>query len=767
MVFAIRRCAAGVILALSFVADSSCAESQAFLGRPVVEVLRELRSGDLDFIYSSELVPATMRVLAEPRETSPLLVAREVLAAHGLALSVVRPGLYAVIVRPATDATGPDAETPDAAPRLPTELAAVVVSTSRYAFDRSGSVDAVQIAGETLAAQPVIGEDAIRALGRLPGIAQNGLSAQSGIRGGETSEVLTLLDGFPLRQAFHMPGYQSPFGVLDPGLLEDAEVFTGGFPVRYGNRMGGVFDLRTIEATSEPATALGLSVFNAMARRGGSSDALGVDWLAAGRVGTLKPFIDAFAHDAGSPTYADAYARAGMGDPDRLRVTANVLWSHDELSIEREGFGEQAQIDSRNYYVWLRADRDWRNGVQGSLWLGYSDVDSDRNGTLDDPDTGTGSVDDHRSSDYREARARLAWQPRRNHWLEGGFEWTDEEARYRYSAAAQYTDAAAALFSRDPTLTRASTLDPSRERVALFASHRWRFARDWVSELGLRTQRTITHGSTTENWLYDPRVNLRWQVAPRTSLRAHWGRFHQTDEVHELKVEDGQTSFPEAQKSDHLIAGLDHRLNNELALRIEAFRKRQSQPRPRFENLLDPLSLTPEIAVDRIMVAPISAEARGLEFSLIGDHGGGSWWTSLVWSEARDAIDGAHVPRSWDQTWAAIAGIDWTRGRWRYGAIASAHSSWPTTRVYETSLGPRNRADFPTRAALDLRAEYRRPLTTGRMALTFELANAVNVGNTCCAELVANDDGAGGVSFTTRRSDWLPLVPSVGVLWEF
>ena len=28
----------------------------------------------------------------------------------------------------------------------------------------------------------------------------------------------------------------------------------------------------------------------------------------------LKPFIDAFAHDAGEPTYADAYARAGFGD---------------------------------------------------------------------------------------------------------------------------------------------------------------------------------------------------------------------------------------------------------------------------------------------------------------------------------------------------------------------------------------------------------------------------------------------------------------------
>jgi hypothetical protein len=169
----------------------------------------------------------------------------------------------------------------------------------------------MDIDGDSLAAQPGIGEDAIRALGRLPGLAQNGISAQSSIRGGESGELLTLLDGFPLRQAFHIPGYQSVFGVLDPGLIDEAEVYTGGFPVRYGNRMGGVFDLSTIDATQEPRTALGLSVFNAMARSGGNLEIANVDWLAAARVGTLSPLIDALARDAGRPTYSDVYARAG------------------------------------------------------------------------------------------------------------------------------------------------------------------------------------------------------------------------------------------------------------------------------------------------------------------------------------------------------------------------------------------------------------------------------------------------------------------------
>jgi outer membrane receptor protein involved in Fe transport len=762
------RLMAGVLVAHAcLVTPAGAAEPPRYLGRPIVEVLAELREPGLGFIYSSELLPPALTVVAEPKSRDRLLLAAEVLAPHGLALDPVGPGLYAVVAA-GTRASQAAAPVPDARPlQARTELAEIVVSTSRYSLDHAAMGGSVRIGGELLAAQPVLGEDAIRAVGRLPGIAQGGLSAQSSIRGGESGEVLTLLDGFPLRQAFHLPGYHSVFGVLDPGLIADAEIYTGGFPARYGNRMAGVFDLRTIGAIDEPRTALGLSVFNAMARRGGRLGAGGTDWLAAARIGTLKPFVEAFAHDAGDPSYADAYARLGFGAPDGLRVTANFLWSRDELSISREDQREEAQIESRSHYAWLRADRPWRESLRGTLWLGFSSVDSFRNGSIDEPEFAIAAVNDKRTSEYVELRGRLEWDAGPRHWLEGGFEYTHEDAEYRYAADAAYPAAVAALFSRGTTLSRAATLEPHRERLAVFVTHRWQLGDDLISELGLRGQRTITDGATTENWQYDPRVNLRWEIRPATSLRVHWGRFHQTDEVHELKVEDGLTAFPDAQTSDQLIAGLDHRLENGLALRLEWFRKLQTEPRPHFENLLDPLSVVPEVAPDRVSIVPTAAEVRGAELSLVAEAADLGWWASVTWSEARDKIDGRRVPRSWDQTWAATAGIDWTRRDWRFGAVAGAHRGWPTTRVFATQLGERNAARFPTRVGVDLRAEYRRPLRIGSLKVTIELTNAVNAGNVCCAELIATDDGGGGVAFSTRKSDWLPIVPSVGVLWEF
>ena len=206
----------------------------------------------------------------------------------------------------------------------------------------------------------------MRTLGRLPGMAQGGLSAQSNIRGGETGELLTLLDGFPLREAFHLPAYHDVFGVLDPELIGEAEVYTGGFPVRYGNRMGGVFDLRTIDADAAPHTALGLSVFNAMARSSGVLEGPDLDWLAMARVGTLKPFIRAFADECRQPDLrrrlrARRLRRAGSPAPDgELPVEPR------RAAISRESQGEQAQTrEPEPLSVAARRSRirQWRRGL--------------------------------------------------------------------------------------------------------------------------------------------------------------------------------------------------------------------------------------------------------------------------------------------------------------------------------------------------------------------------------------------------------------------
>ncbi len=87
----------GIVLVCLLASAAATAADAQYSGRPVVEVLLELRDSGLDFIFSSELVPGTLNVLSEPSSQNRLLIAREILAEHGLALSAIRPGLYAVV----------------------------------------------------------------------------------------------------------------------------------------------------------------------------------------------------------------------------------------------------------------------------------------------------------------------------------------------------------------------------------------------------------------------------------------------------------------------------------------------------------------------------------------------------------------------------------------------------------------------------------------------------------------------------------------------
>ncbi len=104
-------------------------------------------------------------------------------------------------------------------------------------------------------------------------------------------------------------------------------------------------------------------------------------------------------------------------------------------------------------------------------------------------------VNDRRSSEYWDLRGRVAWEVNPRNWLEGGFEWTEEDAVYRYTSEASFTDSVADLFARDTGFSRATFLTPSRERFALYAAHRWQILEALVSEIGMRAQKTITTGA--------------------------------------------------------------------------------------------------------------------------------------------------------------------------------------------------------------------------------------------------------------------------------
>lgn len=746
-------------------AHAAAAAAADYAGRPLAQVLRGLSGPHLQFIFSSRLLPDSLRVpasleLAAEQLNDPLRTATALLARERLALTPVAPGLYAVVAQ--RGATAPETAAAPTAPEPPTALSEVVVAASRYRVADPASL--ARIATVDLALESVVGSDPLRGLGRLPGVLQDGLSARPHVRGSEDGETLLLLDGYPLRSTWHLSTYQSPFSVLDAGVLASTDVYTGGFPVRYGGRMGAVFDMRTRDAAEEPRHSVGVDFVNASARAAGELPGGGA-FLGSARIGTLQPLLHALAPGVGDPRYGDAYLRVTAGPAEGLRVSGNLLWSRDDLAISEARRGESAEIQERMRYVWLRADAPLWNAAHGTLWLGQSLLQTYRDGTLANPGIASGSVSDHRSSTLWDARAAVTWEIGPNHHLEGGAETTQENGHYDYSADARFTPDVALLFGRPAAFSRELQLEPGRRRTSLYAAHRWRILRQLTTEFGLRAEGVVTEGLES-NWGVDPRFGLRWESDTGTRLHATLGRYRQTDEIQELKIEDGLSAFPAPQRSLQFIVGLEQPLRDDVALRVEAFSKQQTDPRARFENVLNRRTILPEIAPDRVELLPDYAELQGIEVTLEGRRGPWRLVLGAGWSQAVDESDGVHTLRSWDVGWDVQTTLAWAAGPWSASAALRVHPGLPTTELLQTAtgnvLGRRNGTRLPRYADLDAGVRYTRQLPSGALETSVQVGNALARRNDCCSDLLQGDEG-----LYLRRLRGLPLLPSVGLRWSW
>jgi len=84
--------------------------------------------------------------------------------------------------------------------------------------------------------------DVLKVIQLLPGV-QSGTEGSTGIyvRGGGPDQNLFLLDGVPVYNASHLFGF---FSVFNPDAVKAVQLYKGGFPARYGERLSSVVDIR-------------------------------------------------------------------------------------------------------------------------------------------------------------------------------------------------------------------------------------------------------------------------------------------------------------------------------------------------------------------------------------------------------------------------------------------------------------------------------------------------------------------------------------------
>ncbi|NLE36340.1 MAG: TonB-dependent receptor [Bacteroidales bacterium] len=132
------------------------------------------------------------------------------------------------------------------------EIAAVTVTASgRRAKIESTQMSMIDIPVDKFLKLPVIfGEaDVLKVIQLLPGV-QSGTEGSTGIyvRGGGPDQNLFLLDGVPVYNANHLFGFMS---VFNPDAVKSVQLYKGGFPARYGERLSSVVDIRMKEGNEK------------------------------------------------------------------------------------------------------------------------------------------------------------------------------------------------------------------------------------------------------------------------------------------------------------------------------------------------------------------------------------------------------------------------------------------------------------------------------------------------------------------------------------
>jgi TonB dependent receptor/TonB-dependent Receptor Plug Domain len=739
----------------------------------VVDLLRSLIATGVDVLYSSELVPPDLAAPDIRGGADLMSQTVAALGALGLQLRKVGDRRYVVTRAASAHLSGTSSPAPAARPFTNTEqLEEISVFASRYVFDTQAHSEGIAFDERVLKDVPGAQSDTLRALRAAPGLASN-LSARPFIRGALLGDVMVRYDGIQMVDPFHFKDFQSLLSVFDPFAVGRADVYTGGFPVKYGARSGGVFDLtpRSIDAGQEYLVASS-RLTNDVATVGRSHH-WPIEWLATVRVSSDNSVLQPIDGEQGEPAFVDALGRIRWQAGSASAFTVGWLALDDRVGLDSDSRAEHARVRSRDLTAWLGWDYGPTNALNVHTSFAITKSERNREGSQNLVGIAAGDLNEHRDFSIADFRSEWTYAPRSGLAWSFGAEWALENATLIFSEHTQFEEFVAASFGIPPTVTVTSNQAPHAVTLGLYGSVRRRW-RTFEIELGTRLDQQSYRGSENRAQV-SPRINLRFDPAPAWNLYGSWGQFVQPQRVDEWRSEENQATPDPASRTTHLIVGVAHDWPNTLRLRVEIYRNHWSVVSPYFDNLLDAVSLLPELEPDRVRIAPVDAEATGIEFSAkaqISPHMGA--WATYALSRTNDDQFGRDTVRSWDQRHAASVGLSWTRARSSASFLVGWHSGWPRTPLTLVpatsmvpayfSVGARNSANWGNYLSADLRVTRTVALTRGELSVWLDATNLSNRANDCCVELESVNAVSGMAA--PKVDYWLPLMIDVGFSWR-
>ena len=626
--------------------------------------------------------------------------------------------------------------------------------------------------------QPGAGNDVLRALQSLPGVARTpfGLGGLA-LRGTAPRDTKVYLDEIEVPLLYHFGGIAS---FLPTGAVDEVTLEPGGASVRYGRGLGGVAVVTSRTGRNDRWRVGGeLSLIHASALAEGPGPLKGT-WL----VGARRSYFDAILAAARLdlvlvPRYGDAQLRWESGDG---RWMAILFGSDDLLTLSHDPSNTGAGgFDTSNVKAFRYTSRFARLGVryravrgatsfEAMPSVGIDDVNARAN--QDDLDKGL-----HRTTIPLSLRGHVS-TPAAGGTLSVGFDGGWQHHSYD--------------IVNTPPATR---LDPAPDMVIHRNLSRWAAdAGAWIEQswffggerFELRPGVRADHFGLSDQWTLDPRIALTAQLPHQVTLVQSLGRYHEPPLVTDLDPIFGDrvmlgSSATQAATTLKTIVGDDKEISATVyyqdlrQLPVDAITSATPTSANGSEESGGLLGISREL-VDTQFGSYSYREAigkgRAYGLELIARRNLGRWTGWIAYTYARSYRtnptrgDEAH-PYVLDQPHAlTIVGTTELFAHWRVGGRFRYTTGNPYTPVggaYPKSNGKWVAVDGPLLSQrlpdflqLDLRFDrgWKRPW--GLVNLYIDLQNIVNRHN---AEGVTYNKDYTHLSYTSG----LPIFPSIGV----
>lgn len=750
----------------AFCVETSYAQLPDYTGRPVTELIEALRESGARIVYNEALIPADLRVSVVPTAADPFEGLREILAPLGLDAERGPGDTWLIVSGEGGDEGEATVDRSLPRPLTRPSIETVIVTASRYPIERQSPITANSLGRHTLETTPALGQDPIRVTHRLPGVSSNKLTSRVHVRGGDLDEVLLTLDGVRLYSPYHLKDFQNVFSSINPRIIDSMDVRTGGYEARFGDQMSGVIEMRSIVPAQPRHHELAISLLDASVLSSGTFSDGNASWVTTLRRGNLDVLANSGDSGIGTPQYVDFFNKLTFAPSESLVVETGVLSLDDKISLQDKDEAT-ATADYGDTYYWVRVGQNNSEGFDGTYVVSSTKLNRVRIGSIEATDRAIGSLSERRKFERSALSAEWSLRLADTRWINWGLEVAD------LALGHDFRSSRSDLLPIVAPMLNGLNAPPDDARIRLdqtkrfyFLSFRFQPINRLTTELGVRRdEQSLSNGGQTS-----PRVNLRLDVGPRTSLRAAWGEFAQSDSLSELAVADGDTALQPAEESHHLILGLEHLFGASGRLRAEVYEKKITRLKPRYENLLEKVSLLPELLPDRFMIAPLDAKSTGVEVSIEGGSERIAWWTNLAVAKTRERLPTGTFAPAWDERQAFKAGGEWSGAKWEFSISMTYRSGWPISRIRAAGGGllieSYNGARLADFSSLDVRANRNVEVEHGVLNWFIEISNLADHRNYCCVDYEFVDTGGGTSELSTELDQLLGRVPNVGIRWQ-